>query len=177
MLSEIERFVNRNRKRSPEARAWKDYDYNLRFFVEAVGDRYQHLMQRNGRDAYMENNIRRFGSGYSRMWRFFTETSCYFSLQCIGLITWSENWIVSWVSREIIYPYRNGADIMNEASHFPSEDKAASKSKKLYHPLATKLHCQLLDPILTSMPVLKIYLVSKNSHLHSVHRRGYDFRS
>jgi site-specific recombinase XerD len=36
-------------------------------------DRYQHLMQRNWRDARMENNIRRFWSGYLRMWRFFVE--------------------------------------------------------------------------------------------------------
>jgi len=39
MLSEIERFVNWTRRRSPEARTWKDYGYDLRFFVEAVGDR------------------------------------------------------------------------------------------------------------------------------------------
>jgi len=36
-------------------------------------DRYQRLMQRNWRDARMENNIRRFWSGYLRMWRFFVE--------------------------------------------------------------------------------------------------------
>lgn len=39
MLSEIERFVNWTRRRSPEARTWKDYGYDLRFFVEVVGDR------------------------------------------------------------------------------------------------------------------------------------------
>jgi site-specific recombinase XerD len=39
MLSEIERFVNWVRRRSPEARTWKDYGYDLRFFVEVVGDR------------------------------------------------------------------------------------------------------------------------------------------
>src|SRR5690606_24760561 len=36
-------------------------------------DRYQHLMQRNWRDARMENNIRMFWSGYLRMWRFVVE--------------------------------------------------------------------------------------------------------
>lgn len=39
MLSEIERFVNWTRRRSPEARTWKDYGYDLRFFLEVVGDR------------------------------------------------------------------------------------------------------------------------------------------
>lgn len=39
MLSEIERFVNWTRRRSPEARTWKDYGYDLRFFVEVVGNR------------------------------------------------------------------------------------------------------------------------------------------
>jgi site-specific recombinase XerD len=39
MLSEIERFVNWTRRRSPEARTWKDYGYDLRFFVGVVGDR------------------------------------------------------------------------------------------------------------------------------------------
>jgi site-specific recombinase XerD len=39
MLSEIERFVNWVHRRSPEARTWKDYGYDLRFFMQAVGDR------------------------------------------------------------------------------------------------------------------------------------------
>jgi len=39
MLSEIERFVNWTRRRSPNARTWKDYGYDLHFFSEAVGDR------------------------------------------------------------------------------------------------------------------------------------------
>lgn len=39
MLAEIERFVNWVRRRSPEARTWKDYGYDLRFFIEVVGDR------------------------------------------------------------------------------------------------------------------------------------------
>ena len=38
MLAEIERFVNWTRRRSPEARTWKDYGYDLRFFVQVVGD-------------------------------------------------------------------------------------------------------------------------------------------
>lgn len=39
MLSEIERFVNWVRRRSPAARTWRDYGYDLRFFVQVVGDR------------------------------------------------------------------------------------------------------------------------------------------
>jgi site-specific recombinase XerD len=39
MLSEVDRFVNWTRRRSPEARTWRDYGYDLRFFVEVVGDR------------------------------------------------------------------------------------------------------------------------------------------
>jgi site-specific recombinase XerD len=36
-------------------------------------DRYQRLQQRNWRDARMEQNIRRFWSGYLRLWRFLVE--------------------------------------------------------------------------------------------------------
>jgi site-specific recombinase XerD len=39
MLSEIERFVNWVRRRNPEARTWRDYGYDLRFFAQVVGDR------------------------------------------------------------------------------------------------------------------------------------------
>ena len=39
MLVQIEEFVNWVRRRNPEARTWKDYGYDLRFFVEVVGDR------------------------------------------------------------------------------------------------------------------------------------------
>jgi site-specific recombinase XerD len=39
MLSEIERFVNWVRRRSPGARTWKDYGYDLHLLVEIVGDR------------------------------------------------------------------------------------------------------------------------------------------
>jgi Site-specific recombinase XerD len=39
MLVEIERFVNWVRRRNPAARTWKDYGYDLRFFMEVVGDR------------------------------------------------------------------------------------------------------------------------------------------
>lgn len=38
MLSEIEQFVNWVRRRSPEARTWKDYSYDLRKFANLVGD-------------------------------------------------------------------------------------------------------------------------------------------
>jgi site-specific recombinase XerD len=39
MLVEVERFVNWVRRRSPAARTWRDYGYDLRFFIEVVGDR------------------------------------------------------------------------------------------------------------------------------------------
>jgi site-specific recombinase XerD len=39
MLVQIEEFVNWVRRRNPQARTWKDYGYDLRFFVEVVGDR------------------------------------------------------------------------------------------------------------------------------------------
>ena len=39
MLVEIERFVNWVRRRNPDARTWKDYGYDLRFFMEVVGER------------------------------------------------------------------------------------------------------------------------------------------
>ena len=39
MLSEIERFVNWVRRRNPQARTWRDYGYDLGFFVQVVGDR------------------------------------------------------------------------------------------------------------------------------------------
>lgn len=39
MLSEIERFVNWVRRRSPGARTWRDYGYDLHFFVQVVGER------------------------------------------------------------------------------------------------------------------------------------------
>lgn len=39
MLVEIEEFVNWVRRRNPQARTWKDYGYDLRFFVAVVGDR------------------------------------------------------------------------------------------------------------------------------------------
>lgn len=39
MLAEIEEFVNWVRRRNPQARTWKDYGYDLRFFAQVVGDR------------------------------------------------------------------------------------------------------------------------------------------
>jgi site-specific recombinase XerD len=38
MLTEIERFLNWVRRRNPEARTWRDYQYDLKQFVEVVGD-------------------------------------------------------------------------------------------------------------------------------------------
>ena len=38
MLSEIEQFVNWVRRRSPNARTWKDYGYDLGQFAELIGD-------------------------------------------------------------------------------------------------------------------------------------------
>lgn len=39
MLSEIERFVNWVRRRSPEAHTWRDYRCDLAFFLASVGER------------------------------------------------------------------------------------------------------------------------------------------
>jgi site-specific recombinase XerC len=39
MLSEIERFVNWVRRRSPSAHTWRDYRCDLAFFLASVGDR------------------------------------------------------------------------------------------------------------------------------------------
>lgn len=39
MLSEIDRFVNWVRRRSPQAHTWQDYRCDLAFFLEVVGDR------------------------------------------------------------------------------------------------------------------------------------------
>lgn len=39
MLVEIERFVNWVHRRNSEARTWRDYGYDLHFFMEVVGDR------------------------------------------------------------------------------------------------------------------------------------------
>jgi site-specific recombinase XerD len=38
MLVEIERFVNWQRRRNPDARTWRDYGYDLKQFVAIVGD-------------------------------------------------------------------------------------------------------------------------------------------
>jgi site-specific recombinase XerD len=39
MLAQIEKFVNWVRRRSPQAHTWRDYQCDLRCFVEVVGDR------------------------------------------------------------------------------------------------------------------------------------------
>lgn len=39
MLAEIERFVHWVRRRSPQARTWKDYQYDLRIFARFMGGR------------------------------------------------------------------------------------------------------------------------------------------
>ena len=38
MLSEIDQFVNWVRRRSPNARTWKDYSYDLHQFASFIGD-------------------------------------------------------------------------------------------------------------------------------------------
>src|SRR5574337_998249 len=38
MLAEIERFINWQRRRNTDARTWRDYQYDLKQFVEVVGD-------------------------------------------------------------------------------------------------------------------------------------------
>jgi site-specific recombinase XerD len=38
MVVEIDRFVNWLRRRNAQARTWRDYGYDLKQFVEVVGD-------------------------------------------------------------------------------------------------------------------------------------------
>ena len=38
MLTEINRFINWQRRRNTNARTWRDYGYDLKQFVEVVGD-------------------------------------------------------------------------------------------------------------------------------------------
>jgi hypothetical protein len=38
MLVEIEHFVNWVRRRSPKTRTWLDYSYDLRIFMQSIGD-------------------------------------------------------------------------------------------------------------------------------------------
>ena len=38
MLEDIKSFINWVRNRNPEARTWKDYGYDLRFFARVVGE-------------------------------------------------------------------------------------------------------------------------------------------
>jgi len=54
MLSEIEQFVNWTRRRSPEARTWKDYGYDLHFFIQVVGDRLPNEITFRDIDRFVE---------------------------------------------------------------------------------------------------------------------------
>jgi site-specific recombinase XerD len=59
MLAEIERFVNWVRRRSPSARTWRDYGYDLRFFVEAVGNRPPNEITFRDIDAFVSQQSER----------------------------------------------------------------------------------------------------------------------
>ena len=39
MFKEIEQFVNWVRRRNPTTRTWRDYTYDLKQFVDVVGER------------------------------------------------------------------------------------------------------------------------------------------
>jgi site-specific recombinase XerD len=59
MLSQIEEFVNWVRRRNPEARTWRDYSYDLRQFVEVVGDREPGEITLRDIDAFVNRQVSR----------------------------------------------------------------------------------------------------------------------
>lgn len=76
-LKKFRRFLRLERGLGEESKV-TPYDparpsAGLPAWVVSELERYQRLMQRNWRDARVEENIRRFWSGHLRMWHFFVE--------------------------------------------------------------------------------------------------------
>ena len=44
MFDQITEFVNWHRRRNPTARTWRDYTYDLKQFVDVVGEREPHTI-------------------------------------------------------------------------------------------------------------------------------------
>jgi site-specific recombinase XerD len=59
MLAEIERFVNWVRRRNPQARTWRDYGYDLKQFVELVGDRSPREVSFRDMDRFISSQAER----------------------------------------------------------------------------------------------------------------------
>lgn len=59
MLSQIEEFVNWIRRRNAEARTWRDYAYDLRQFVEVVGDREPGEITLRNIDVFVDRQVSR----------------------------------------------------------------------------------------------------------------------
>lgn len=59
MLSQIEEFVNWVHRRNSEARTWRDYSYDLRQFLEVVGDRPPNEITIHDIDRFVSNQVGR----------------------------------------------------------------------------------------------------------------------
>jgi site-specific recombinase XerD len=59
MVSEIERFVNWTRRRSPDAHTWRDYRCDLQFFVQSVGDRPPRQVNFRDVDSFIAQQVER----------------------------------------------------------------------------------------------------------------------
>ncbi len=71
MLSEITEFVNWVRRRNPEARTWRDYQYDLQQFAALVGDRSPSELTFKDIDRFVDKQVSQgFQAGLSSAaWR------------------------------------------------------------------------------------------------------------
>jgi len=59
MLSEVKQFVNWVHVRNPQARTWKDYSYDLKLFIELVGDKPVNEISIRDIDKFIERQSER----------------------------------------------------------------------------------------------------------------------
>lgn len=59
MLSQIDDFVNWVRRRSPQARTWRDYSYDLRKFAAVIGDRSPGEITHRDIDRFVNSQVSR----------------------------------------------------------------------------------------------------------------------
>lgn len=59
MLSEIKEFVNWVHRRNPQARTWRDYSYDLRQFIEVLGDRLPGDITLRDIDRFVDQQVSR----------------------------------------------------------------------------------------------------------------------
>ena len=57
MLAEINRFVNWVQRRNPTARTWRDYQYDLKQFAEAMNNRQPHTVTFQDIDIFVSHQI------------------------------------------------------------------------------------------------------------------------